>query len=72
MQELMTRYLESSVESFLRQQESLRAQIARMMNDAPLASMADLARQNGEIWSRMQESLLAAFKTTPPNGEGEK
>ena len=71
MQELMTRYLESSVDSFMRHQENLRTQIARMMNDTPLASMTDLARQNGELWSRMQESLLAAFQAAT-NGEGEK
>lgn len=62
MQEFMTRYLESSVETFLRQQDALRAQIARVMSNAPMASMADVARQNGELWTRMQESLVAALQ----------
>jgi polyhydroxyalkanoate synthesis repressor PhaR len=62
MQEFMTRYLESSVESFLRQQDALQAQISKVMSATPMTSMADVARQNVELWTRMQESMFAAFQ----------
>lgn len=63
MQEYMARYLETSVEAFMRQQETLQTQISQMLNAAPppMGAMADLARQNMEIWARMQESMLGAF-----------
>ena len=73
MQEFMARYLESSVESFMRQQDALQAQIARVMNAAPVTSIADMARQNLELWTRMQENMLAAFQkreSTTENTEG--
>jgi polyhydroxyalkanoate synthesis repressor PhaR len=53
MQGLFSSYLEKSVETFMRQQE--------LMQTKPLA---DLTRQNLELWAKMQETLLAAF--APP------
>jgi polyhydroxyalkanoate synthesis repressor PhaR len=64
MHEFMSRYLEKSVETFMRQQESVQTQIAKLMQNAPMATMAELAKQNFDLWSRMQESMLSAF--TPP------
>ena len=61
LQEFMTRYLEKSVETFSRQQESLQTQMAKLMSNAPMTSMAELARQNLDYWTRMQESVAAAF-----------
>jgi polyhydroxyalkanoate synthesis repressor PhaR len=63
MQDFMGRYLESSVEGFMRQQESLQQQITRMISQAPapMNQMAEVARQNMDMWNRMQESMLAAF-----------
>jgi polyhydroxyalkanoate synthesis repressor PhaR len=63
MQEYMTRYLETSVEAFMRQQEALQKQISQVLSSAPppMNAMADLARQNMELWSRMQDSMLAMF-----------
>jgi polyhydroxyalkanoate synthesis repressor PhaR len=52
MQGLFSSYLEKSVEMFIRQQE---------LQAKPLA---DLTRQNLELWAKMQETLLAAF--APP------
>ena len=72
MQEFMTRYLEKSVETFMRQQETVQAQIAKLMASAPVG-MAELARQNFDLWSRLQESMVNAFanpardsRTEPP------
>ncbi len=81
MQEYMTRYLETSVEAFMRQQEALQKQISQVLSSAPppMNAMADLARQNLVLWSRMQESMLGMFSARhpgtaaeeePPPGEG--
>jgi polyhydroxyalkanoate synthesis repressor PhaR len=51
MQSYFSSYLEKSVESFIRQQETMQAQFP----------IAELTRQNLELWAKMQETLLAAF-----------
>ncbi len=61
LQGFLSAYLEKSVETFMRQQEVVQSQLARMMTNAPMAAMSELTRQNFEMWSRMQESMLAAF-----------
>lgn len=53
MQGLFSSYLEKSVETFIRQQEVLQTK-----------PLAELTRQNLELWAKMQETLLAAF--APP------
>ncbi|MGH8308230.1 MAG: polyhydroxyalkanoate synthesis repressor PhaR [Steroidobacteraceae bacterium] len=66
MQDLMTRYLEQSVENFVQQQQAAQAQLTRMMSGTPFASMADLTRQSLESWTKIQESMLAAMGGRPP------
>lgn len=61
MQEFMTRYLERSVENFTQQQQAAQARLAELMSGTPFASITDVARQNLEAWTRMQESLFAAM-----------
>ena len=61
MQEFMSRYLEKSVETFSRQQETLQTQISKLMANAPITTMGELAKQNLDYWTRMQESVTAAF-----------
>ena len=76
MQDFMSRYLETSVETFTRQQEALQKQISQVLTSAPppMNAMADLARKNMELWTRMQESMLGAFagrratEPAPPAG----
>lgn len=63
IQEMLTKYLEQSIGSLLRQQQSMRAEMAKVL-ESPMAPMADLARQNMELWAKMQASMLSAF--TPP------
>ncbi|MFL6547435.1 MAG: polyhydroxyalkanoate synthesis repressor PhaR [Povalibacter sp.] len=70
LQGFLSTYLEKSVETFMRQQEVVQNQLARMMTNAPMAAMSELARQNLEIWSRMQESMLQAF--SPQQRESKK
>ncbi|HMN45548.1 MAG TPA: polyhydroxyalkanoate synthesis repressor PhaR [Povalibacter sp.] len=64
LQGFLSAYLEKSVETFMRQQEVVQTQLSRMMTNAPMAAMSELTRQNLEMWTRMQESMLAAF--SPP------
>ena len=66
MQDFMARYLEQSVAGFMRQQESVQQQISQMMNNTPppMNAMAELTRQNMEMWNRMQEGMLAML--VPP------
>ncbi|WP_153067072.1 polyhydroxyalkanoate synthesis repressor PhaR [Steroidobacter cummioxidans] len=70
MQGYFSSYLEKSVETFIRQQEVMQAQLNRTMspnNGAP-NPLAELARQNLELWAKMQETLLATF--APPRDPG--
>jgi polyhydroxyalkanoate synthesis repressor PhaR len=70
VQEMLTRYLEQSVGTVLRQQQALQAQMAKAL-EAPMAPIADLAQQNMALLSTMQSSVLSAFGLTKPD-EAEK
>jgi polyhydroxyalkanoate synthesis repressor PhaR len=66
MQGYFSSYLEKSVETFIRQQEVMQQQLNRNMGPASGAPnpLAELARQNLELWAKMQETMLATF--APP------
>jgi polyhydroxyalkanoate synthesis repressor PhaR len=66
VQEILTRYLEQSVGTVLRQQQTLQAQMAKAL-ETPMAPIADLARQNMALWSTMQSSMLSAFGMPAPD-----
>jgi polyhydroxyalkanoate synthesis repressor PhaR len=61
LQGLMSAWLEQSVETFVRQQDGVQSQFARSVGANSMAALGELTRQNLEIWSRMQEAMLAAF-----------
>ena len=61
LQDFMTRYLEKSVETFSAQQEQLQAQVSRLMAQAPVGSLAEIAKQNLDYWTKVQEQMIAAF-----------
>lgn len=61
MHEFMSRYLERSVEAFTQQQETVQSQLAKLLQNTPVATMADLARQNLEAWQKMQQSMLGSM-----------
>jgi polyhydroxyalkanoate synthesis repressor PhaR len=72
LQTFLSAYLEKSVETFMRQQEVVQTQLARMVGSAPLSTMTELTRQNLELWAKMQESMLSAFtpvREAKPNGK---
>jgi polyhydroxyalkanoate synthesis repressor PhaR len=64
LQGFFSSYLEKSVETFMRQQEVVQTQLSHMISSAPMNAMSELTRQNLEVWTRMQETMLAAF--SPP------
>lgn len=70
LQGFLSTYLEKSVDTFMRQQETVQAQLARMMTQAPMNTISELTRQNLEMWSKMQESMLSSFD--PPREPGGK
>jgi polyhydroxyalkanoate synthesis repressor PhaR len=61
LQDFMTGYLEKSIEAFAAQQEQLRSQVAKLVAQSPMGSMADIAKQNLDYWAKMQEQMLATF-----------
>lgn len=66
VQEMLTAYLEQSVGGLLRQQQLMRAEMAKVL-ESPLAPVADMARQNMELWAKMQASMLSAFTPESPS-----
>ena len=74
MQGFLAGFLEKSIETFLHQQESLQAQISKIVASTPLATVADLTRQNIEALAKMQESMLSAIlpKREKPKDDDEK
>jgi polyhydroxyalkanoate synthesis repressor PhaR len=70
VQELLSRYLEQSIGGLLRQQQLMRTEMAKAL-ESPMAPLADLARRNMELWSKMQASMLSAFqpRSAPPRPE---
>jgi polyhydroxyalkanoate synthesis repressor PhaR len=63
VQEMLTKYMEQSVGALARQQQVMRAEMAKAL-EGPMAPMAEFARQNMEQWSKIQASMLSAF--APP------
>jgi polyhydroxyalkanoate synthesis repressor PhaR len=65
MQSYFSSYLEKSVETFIRQQELMQQQMNGATNP-----IAELTRQNLELWAKMQETMLATF--SPPQANNTK
>jgi polyhydroxyalkanoate synthesis repressor PhaR len=61
MQDFMSGYLEQSVAAFMKQQATVQQQVSQMLAKAPppMNAMAEITRQNMELWNRMQEGMLA-------------
>jgi len=69
IQEMLTRYLEQSIGSLLRQQQVMQTEMAKVL-ETPLAPMADMARQNMELWAKLQASMLSTFTPWPAPAAG--
>ena len=65
IQEMLSQYLEQSINGMLRQQQLMQTEMAKALG-SPLAPLADFARQNFELWAKMQASVLSAVNPKPP------
>ena len=65
VQEMLTRYMEQSVGSLVRQQQVMRTEMAKVL-EGPMAPMAEFARQNMEQWAKIQNSMMSAFAASKP------
>jgi polyhydroxyalkanoate synthesis repressor PhaR len=65
VQEMLTRYMEQSVGTLLRQQQVMRAEMAKAL-EGPMAPMAEFARQNMEQWTKLQSTMMSAFVPKKP------
>jgi polyhydroxyalkanoate synthesis repressor PhaR len=63
IQQMLTSYLEQSIGGLLRQQNLIQAEMAKAL-ETPMAPIAEMARQNMEMWAKMQASMLSAFSST--------
>ena len=80
IQQMLTTYLERSIGGLLRQQNVMQAEMAKVL-ETPMAPLAEMTRQNMEMWAKMQASMLSAFSpgstpaepdrpsTAPPPGK---
>ena len=71
MQGFLAGFLEKSVETFLSQQEAVQAQISKLVANTPLATVADITRQNLETLAKVQESMLSALLPKRDKGRDE-
>ncbi len=58
MQSMFADYLQKSLGVFTKQQETLQAQMQRMMSQGPLEQLSDIARQNMENFLKMQRAFM--------------
>ncbi|HET7758237.1 MAG TPA: polyhydroxyalkanoate synthesis repressor PhaR [Steroidobacteraceae bacterium] len=63
IQQMLTSYLERSIGGLLRQQSLMQAEMAKAL-ETPMAPIAEMARQNMEMWAKMQASMLSAFSSS--------
>jgi len=71
VQQLLTSYLEQSIGGLLRQQNLMQQEMAKAL-ETPMAPLAEMARQNMEMWAKMQASMLSAFTPAAPAAGAEK
>jgi polyhydroxyalkanoate synthesis repressor PhaR len=71
IQQMLTTYLERSIGGLLRQQNVMQAEMAKVL-ETPMAPLAEMTRQNMEMWAKMQASMLSAFSTTPAATEADQ
>ena len=71
IQQMLTAYLEQSIGTLLRQQSVLQSEMAKAL-ETPMAPLAEMARQNMEMWAKMQASMLSAFSPQAADKGGDK
>ncbi|MBV6416852.1 MAG: hypothetical protein CMLOHMNK_01469 [Steroidobacteraceae bacterium] len=64
VQEVFTRYIEQSLGGIMQQQRVMQDEMTRALK-TPMAPLAELARQNMELWAQMQASMLSSVTPAP-------
>lgn len=59
VQQVFTRYIEQSLGGIMKQQRAMQEEMTRALR-TPMAPLAELARQNMELWTQMQASMLSS------------
>lgn len=70
VQEMLTRYLEQGISTLLHQQNAMQGGMAKVLQ-TPAPALAEIARQNMELWAKLQSGMMNAFAppvTTPAEG----
>lgn len=65
VQGVFSSFLEKSLGLFIEQQARLQKQIREVMTTTPVGTVADMTKQNLEIWQEMQENFLKAYGYNP-------
>lgn len=60
LQNVMSSYLEKSMEMFMEQQHILRDQMTDLMSRTPMAVMTEMADRNLALWQKMQENFFTS------------
>jgi polyhydroxyalkanoate synthesis repressor PhaR len=71
IQQMLTSYLERSIGGLLRQQNVMQAEMAKVL-ETPMAPLAEMTRQNMEMWAKMQASMLSAFSPGAAPADADK
>jgi polyhydroxyalkanoate synthesis repressor PhaR len=70
MQEIFTRYLDQSLNIFLKQQSVLQKQVQDMLVKTPhLNALAAVTKQNLEVWRELQENFLKTAGLQPDSNK---
>jgi polyhydroxyalkanoate synthesis repressor PhaR len=64
MEELTGQYLEKSMANLLEQQGLLEEQMRNFVKVSPMTSVMDVARQNMEIWTKLQQQMFSPVAST--------
>ena len=70
LQGMMASYLERSLNLFVEQQARVQDQMKTMMGSDPLSMMREITERNLSIWQEMQERIIHAATTAPPDAAG--
>jgi polyhydroxyalkanoate synthesis repressor PhaR len=72
LENVMSNFLERSLEVFADQQQALTRQMQNLMAGDPVALVTDMTKRNLELWTNMQQELLHKVQFPEPPAEREK
>lgn len=61
MPDFVSNYLEQSLKLFMKQQQSIRGQVKKVVGIDPVSAVADIAQKNYNRWRAIQDEVLRAF-----------